>query len=61
MKTKIINIMLNHLTDEQKERIADEILRIDKRGLDEILGEGDHLGEIINFNDVKNAIQQRYK
>ena len=38
MKTKIINIMLNHLTDEQKEKVADEILLIDKRGLDEILG-----------------------
>jgi len=39
MKTKIINIMLNHLTDEQKEKVADEILLIDKRGLDEILGD----------------------
>ena len=38
MKTKIINIMLNHLTDDQKEKVADEILLIDKRGLDEILG-----------------------
>ena len=29
--------MLNHLTDEQLEKIADELLLIDKRGLDEIL------------------------
>ena len=39
MKNKIINIMLNHLTDDQKEKVADEILLIDKRGLDEILGD----------------------
>ena len=37
MLQKIINIMLNHLTDEQVEKIADELLLIDKRGLDEIL------------------------
>ena len=37
MLHKIINIMLNHLTDEQLEQIADELLIIDKRGLDEIL------------------------
>ena len=29
--------MLNHITDEQLEKIADELLLIDKRGLDEIL------------------------
>ena len=29
--------MLNHLTDEQLEKIADELLLIDTRGLDEIL------------------------
>ena len=29
--------MLNHLTAEQLEKIADELLLIDKRGLDEIL------------------------
>ena len=37
MLHKIINIMLNHLTDEQLEKIADELLLIEKRGLDEIL------------------------
>ena len=37
MLNKIINIMLNHLTDDQLEQIADELLLIDKRGLDEIL------------------------
>ena len=37
MLHKIINIILNHLTDEQLEQIADELLLIDKRGLDEIL------------------------
>ena len=37
MLQKIINIMLNHLTDDQLEEIADELLLIDKRGLDEIL------------------------
>ena len=37
MLQKIINIMLNHLTDEQLEKVADELLLIDKRGLDEIL------------------------
>ena len=37
MLQKIINIMLNHLTDEQLQKIADELLLIDKRGLDEIL------------------------
>ena len=37
MLQKIINVMLNHLTDEQLEKIADELLLIDKRGLDEIL------------------------
>ena len=37
MLQKIINIMLNHLTDDQLEKIADELLLIDKRGLDEIL------------------------
>jgi len=39
MKTQIINIMLKHLTEKQKETIADEILLIDKRGLDEILSD----------------------
>jgi hypothetical protein len=42
MKNKIINIMLQYLTDEQKEKIADEILLIDKRGLDEILEDNDY-------------------
>jgi len=37
MLQKIINIMLNHLTDEQLEKIADDLLMIEKRGLDEIL------------------------
>ena len=37
MLQKIINIMLNHITDEQLEKIEDELLLIDKRGLDEIL------------------------
>ena len=37
MLQKIINIMLNHLTDEQLEKIADDLLLIEKRGLDEIL------------------------
>ena len=36
-KNKIIEIMLKHLTSEQQEIISDEILLIDKRGLDEIL------------------------
>ena len=29
--------MLNYLTDEQLEKIADDLLMIEKRGLDEIL------------------------
>ena len=37
MLQKIINVMLNHITDEQLEKIADELLLIDKRGFDEIL------------------------
>ena len=37
MLQKIINIMLNYLTDEQLEKIADDLLMIEKRGLDEIL------------------------
>ena len=37
MLQKIINIMLNHITDEQLDKIADDLLLIDKRGLDEIL------------------------
>ena len=37
MLQKIINIMLNHITDEQLEKIADELLLIDKSGLYEIL------------------------
>ena len=37
MLQKIINVMLNHITDEQLEKIADDLLLIAKRGLDEIL------------------------
>ena len=42
-KNKIIEIMLKHLTAEQQEEIADEILLIDKRGLDEILEDNNEI------------------
>ena len=37
MLQRIINVMLDNITDEQLEKIADDLLLIDKRGLDEIL------------------------
>ena len=37
MLQKIINIMLDNITDKQLDKIADQLLLIDKRGLDEIL------------------------
>ena len=42
-ENKIINIMLKYLTDEQQEKISDELLLLDKRGLDEILQQGREL------------------
>ena len=37
MLQRIINVMLDNITDEQLEKIADDLLLIEKRGLDEIL------------------------